>query len=710
MKFIQMIGSAANSAGVYDKTKLSTFGNAYGKTLSGKTCYGPGLTKFIDVQTDFAATPIIMSGAEHTTANNRKFIASTVVTGVINIALYSVDPVTGATTPLGRIQGILPNAAATTHTVRSIRVVDSGVTGWKIFIGTVGSVVVNGGVFMINKVDLADFNFSLTPNVFYSGLTSDIKATYYLQDPAALGVANSITTLMGFGYSAAQNQIIGVKGTAASFSHDGFSTTVAPTVLSQTATAATVNGSPTMTLTAHGYAANDMLVFSANTPGGFTQSNQTSQQTVYFVRATNLTANTFELSATSGGAAINATTATTPTFVRAWGTTTALYVNARKTGTITSGFAGTALLVDSMQIITPTDGPNAGVQSFFLPTSTNFYHWPLTNISSGATTLPNQFGVNNTGNGLDYIAPGTTMAKYSEELGKIVYSSLQFAIFMKGWTNSSIITHGFGSQITTILENNSSAQAAYFRGNQVFGLSAWKGWIFATITTSGQRGILQIDPRSDQSFGFSYMTTPVKYIGPSVAKFVSTYEKIFNITDSVKFSIRTAATASDPLFNTDSGGWTVVSTADDLTSVSLLSYVQSKIEWDVTTFLSGIPAQLYDVLLGYDALTDTSDNWLPVVEGSTPDGSSPSDSVWELRTAYASSVPTLYTYDFDKSTLSPVGSVLNSASNPTNFNYSTDAGVTWLPLGTIPNVVGTRVRRRRNAPPGTDVITSLRES
>lgn len=708
MKYLNMIDGAAQSSGVYDKTKLSTFGNVSQRTLSGKTCYGPGLTKFINVQTDFSAIPITLSGFEHTTTNNRKFIASTVTGGIISIALYTVDTVTGSTSAIGRIQAVLPNAAATTHTLRSIRVVDSGVTGWKIFLGTVGSVVVNGGVFLVNNVDLADFNFSPTPNVFYSALSNDIKATYFIQDPTALGVNNSITTLIGFGYASTLNQIISAKGTAASLSHDGFSTNTAPSVLSQTCTAPTVNASPTFTLTAHGYNANDMVVISANAPGGFTASNQTSQQTVYFVR--NPLANTFELSATSGGASINATTATTPTIVRAWGTSTNCYVAARKTGTIATGFAGTALLLDNNQIITPADGSNSGILSYFLATSTNFYCWQLTNISSGATTLPTALGVNNTGTGIDYIAPTTVTARYSEQVGKIIYTSASFAVYMKSWVNSNI-SHSFGSQITTWLENNSSSTAAYFRGNTVTGLSTQMGWVYITINTTGQRGILAIDVRSDNSFNYSYMISPVRFVGPSIAKFISTYEKLFNITDSAEFSYRTAQTSSDPIFATDvSGTWTLISTADDLSSITLQNYVQIKVTWDVATFLSGIPTQIYELLIGYDSLTDNSMNWYPSVDGSTQASGSPSDTVWELRTAYSTTVPTLYSYDFDKSTFSAVGSVLNTSSNPTNFNYSTDGGTTWLPLGTIPNVVGTRIRRRRSSPPGVDVITSLRES
>lgn len=706
MKFINML-SSSTSVGSYDKTKTSLFGNAYSKTINTKTCFGPSLTKFIDVQTDFTgyAPAITQSGVTFASSNNRLFVLGTFTAGVAPIALYSIDYTTGAKTALGRITITLPNTAATTHTPRFMRVIDTGTTGWKIFIGTIGSVAVNGGVFLVNKVDIADFSFNPTANQFYMGLSSDIKATYLLEDPTLVGVNHAMTTIMGGGYSSADNQILTTKGTAASLSIDGFSTTTAPTITSYTATAPTVPASPTFTLTAHGFNANDMLVFTANTPGGFTVSTQVAAQTVYFVR--NPTANTFELSATSGGASINATTATTPSFVRAFGTTTALYVAARKSGTIATAFAGTALLVDNQQIVTPADGPNAGSLCYFLSTTTTFYCWKLSDMTSGVTSLPSAAGINNTGTGIDYVAPTNVLATYSEVLGKVVYTSAAFSIFMKSWINSNI-SHSFGSQINTWLENTGRTQD-YFRGFVTSSLDVRNGWIFLGITTTGQRGILMMDARSDQSFNYTYMTSPVQYVGSSVMKFVSTIEQLFNVTDTIEIYYRTAATSSDAIFNTDSGSWTQISVAQDLTSIALNNYVQVKVTWDITTTLSGIPTQVQDIVIGYQSINELSDNWVGSVDNTSRNGESPAYSAFRLIKAYSTSVPTLYFRAYDDN-----GNLVISAdtvTNPTLFQYSTNNGTSWNALGTIPNTIGTtEVRYAWATPPGVKVTVSLRES
>ena len=52
----------------------------------------------------------------------------------------------------------------------------------------------------------------------------------------------------------------------------------------------------------------------------------------------------------------------------------------------------------------------------------------------------------------------------------------------------------------------------------------------------------------------------------------------------------------------------------------------------------------------------------------------------------------------------------NTVTNAANFEYSTDSGLTWLPLGTIPNTVGTLVRYSFTSPPGVDIRVGIKES
>jgi hypothetical protein len=117
-----------------------------------------------------------------------------------------------------------------------------------------------------------------------------------------------------------------------------------------------------------------------------------------------------------------------------------------------------------------------------------------------------------------------------------------------------------------------------------------------------------------------------------------------------------------------------------------------------------IPAQLTEFFLGIQSNNEISDNW--EFSDDFSDNNVPSRTAFRLKKAYATSVPTLYYRAYDLN-----GTLLvnhNTVANASNFQYSTDNGTTWLPLGTIPNTVGTLVRYTFTSPPGVDVRPSLR--
>lgn len=696
MKYKNFLKDAAFSAGVYDPTKISGFGRAVQKTLGGKLCYGPGFTRFIDIQNDFAAA-FTSSGVFQLTANGRLFILGSPAAGIQPIALYNFDLTTGAYVPVGRINCVSPNAAATTHTPRFIRVRDNGTTGWDIYFGTIGSVVINGGVFRANKIDYADFQAS--PTTIFMGVNSDVKAVYKLEDPTAQGAGFLITTLMGGGLTSG-DQLLTVKGSASVFSFDGFDLTLPPNKTILTNDAPVVNsGATTFNQTAHGLNNNDPVVITANAPVGFTVSPQGVAQTIYFAR--NVTANTFQLSLTSGGAAILGTSVTTPSWTRGFGQSTNQYLSSRKTGNINPSFTGTALLADAMKIINPQNGANAGQECFFFPTSSFFYHFRLSGITAGATTVAGLVSANSLGNGLDFVGLGTNIfATYSDVLDKIVYATAAFSFYMKNWANN-VIAHAFGSQSPKYTEL-STEPAQYFRGFSLAGIDVSNGWLLANTTQAGQRGIFAMDARSDEIFDFSYLISPVqKLSGVSVAKFVATLEQEFDITDTVEIYIRSAATPSDPIFASATGGWVQVSVAEDL-GISVLPYVQMKATWDVLSFLSGIPTQLQDLLLGHDPLNEMSENWKGLA-----DGSSGNSTVYRQVKLYGGSTPTLYHRGIDDS--ENVVESFNTSANLANFSHSTDEGVTFNP-GVGPDQIGKRLKVTNPSRSGVIMTLSLKEA
>lgn len=709
MRFKKLIDQAIESVGVYDKTKVSVFGSAYSKTIGGGVCYGPAQTRFVDVQTDFlAAGGFTLAGPSQATSNNRLFITSTVTTGTLLLGLYSRDAVTLKHTVVGRIRILLPNSPTTTHTITGIRVLDSGSTGWKVFFSTrpTGTNATrNGGIIMVNKVDLSDFTMSITPTTFSAAIASDAKGVFLLQDPTKLGQLHEMGTtptagIIGIGNYLPTDELISIKGLATPFSSDAFFMSTAPVIPTFACTVA--NGTASVfTSVGHGFNANDAVLITSANPTGFTLSDSVNQ-TVYFVR--NQTANTFELSATFGGTSILGTSVTTPTVVRAFGITSNQYNAARRSGTITSGFSGTALLLDSIKIVTPPDGVNAGQVCVFLPTNTTFNNFRLSDLFSGATSVPSSSSVNNSGTGIDYVAPATVCATYSELLGKVVYTSAAFAFYMKSWVNSNI-SHAFGTQISTYLENNGE-ESAYFRGFVTSGLDVSNGVAYVTVTTTGQRGILVADVKADASFGLAYVTTPVRFIGLSKASFVTSLEKDFNLTDASFIEIRSASSVTDPMFLTDSSGWIAVDTLDDLSSITLSEYVQVKLTWSIaSSFLSGNPAQLSDVIVAYDRLDEMSEHWFGMADGTTSD--TPSYVVYRQVELYDVVPSTLYHRGYDDS--NNLVEALNTVTNISQVTHSLNEGLTWL-AGVGPNQIGKRLRFERVTPPTVVVKCSLKEA
>lgn len=703
-RYTKFLNDAAESVGVYNKNSISTFGNIYSKTIDSVKCFGPAETKFYDVQTDNLILTFTQSGIQFKTAS-RLYLLSTIATaGFADVLCYNVDPITKVRSIVGRHRVTLPNQAATNHTPVALKVDDSNTSNIKIVIATrAATVLINGGIFVANKVALSDFTMSPSPVQSFMALSSDIRGVYMYQDPALTGAAHAMgNTVIGMGKTTA-NEIIAVKGAnTLAISHDGFDLNVAPTITSYPSTAPVVNGTASVfQMTGHPFQNNDMVVFTANAPTGFTVSTQTAVQTVYFVR--NRAANTFELSATSGGASILGTSVTTPTFVRAFGTSTNAYLNSRKTGSITFGISETPLLTDGIKACTIPDAPYGALESIFFPTTAGFWSYKLSEITTSATTLPSLNKINVTGTGTDYVAPTPVTATYSEALQKIIFTSAAFSFYMKSWVNSQI-SHGFGTQISKWLENNGET-SAFFRGFVVSGLDVYDGVIYASITTTGQRGVLVADLRSDRSFDYSKLISPVTFIGPSKAAFVSTLEKLYELTDNTAIRIRSAMTATDPIFNTAISGWNAIDSVADLSYLSLDPWAQIECTWDMASYLSGNPAQVSDVALAHERLDEMTDYFTGMSDGTTSD--IPSYVVYRQVRVYASAPTTLYhrSYDDDFNVVESMDTTTNSSQ----VTHSTNDGLSWS-AGVGPNQVGKLLRFERTLSPTVIVKNSLREN
>ena len=674
--------------GSYDQTKTTIQGRVFSKTLSGDTVIGPPLNKFIDVFTNAAVTPA--PNATVCTTNGRVFSVQAEAAGLSVIALHTINFDTGVVSYIGKIQVSLPDTAATTTTFRSLKAIDTGTTGWKLFLSTTGSVTINGGTFLINKIDLADFVPVGFPTIsFASG--NDQKAVYFMQDPANIGVGQLQTQTAGSALDVSANRLYVHNGVSATHQYYVYDTSVAPTYSTSaiTGTAAT----DLINHAGHTFLDNDQIVFSSLS-GGTGLVNGT----VYFVRSS-VAGVSYQVSTTSGGAVINFTTDIVSGSVgRAFGITGSNFVH--KTGNLPA-LTGTLLLTDSEDFAQPTGTGNISIDSFdcvFLSTSSNLYLGRLSELTSGTTSWPSLSTVNMLGSANEIIAPTATYATWSNALNKSIYSTGTVFV-LKSFTNN-VIDKIFGGTSNRYLEGITTDVVELQPNSSITSLDVESGWIFITNGSTGQRGIMAADLISDADFDYSFFVTKVMDTPDSVLKFITTIDELYEYTGSLKVYYRTSG------FGSISGSWVEIPFADDLTSFAAGQQIQFKILFDTLGLDTSIHAQIKDVFLGYNSLTDSSDNWELSVDDS--DNGNPSRSAFRLKKAYASSVPALYYRAYDLSNSLIVNH--NTVTNAARFEYSTDSGVSWNNVGTIPNTVGTLVRYTFSTPPGVDIRPSVRES
>lgn len=673
--------------GSYDQTKTTIQGNASQKTFSGNDYLGPPLTKFVDVFTDTGGL-VTPAGAVFKSNNDRIFILGTTAAGVGRIALYNYDSLSGVSTYVGILAYNLPNTAATTHTIRGFKVIDTGTTGWKIFITTTASVTINGGTFLLNKIDLVDFvPVPITPVSFASG--NDQKAVYFLQETSQVGVNHLNISSAGSIYQPTTNYLYIQNGISATYQFYIYDTSIAPTY-SNVSSLVIDSATDTVTDVGHTYNNNDPILLS-NLSGGAGLVNNT----VYFVR--NPTATTYQLSGTSGGVIINITTNGTATIGRAFGTTVSNFVH--KTGNLPA-LVGTLLLTDSADFAIPAHTANAGFDCAFFATSSNLYLGKLSELTPGTTSWSSLLTSNILGTTNQFTAPTATFASWSNTLDSVFYVTNVSKFIQKKIVNNSV-EHIFGELNTTYYEGFSLPEATSVGLVTIGGLTMSNGVMIVTGTTVGQRGFFTADLRSDSSYDYSYVITPVLDTPNSLLEITTSVETFFDVTGNIKIQYR------DSGFGSLSGGWIDLPSFANLNLYAIGNQIQFKILFNMQSEESSSPAQVCELYIGTTEESEISDNW--EFSDDFSDNGSPSRICFRLKKAYSSTVPTLYFRAFDLSN-SPVVATQNTVTNSANFEYSTDNGTIWNPLGTITNTVGTLLRYTFSSPPGVDVRPGIRES
>ena len=775
LKLLESVGTS------YDQTRTTIAGRVSQKTIDSKPVLGPSPTRFFDVFSDTggAFTP---ATTLFPTENGRVFMMGAIVSSVIPIVCYEINQVTGVHSYIGRINIPVPALAGIIHTIRSLKVVDSGTTGWKIYLIATSTVLIGGaGVLMANNIARSDFSqvspptipfatgsnqkamyqlgrlaslssrtmtitlgspakfnfpshgFNNNDQVYFTsqvgpawGASSFAVNTKYFVRNAGLNDFQLSATFEGASINAATgptsvilqpvnqeidafgaildtqaNRLYTHVGNAANPQYFVRDTSVAPTY--STLTVDIAAGTPgKINLVAHGLTDNEPVQFLAGTlPTGFTLN------TTYFVR--NSGANDFELSATAGGVSI-ATVGSTAgvTIGKAFGYTDSQWLHQTS---ILPAITGTLLATTDVDTIAvPTNAPLNGSllngqKCAFFATSTNLYLGRLDELTAGATTWSSLTTSNMLGFPSQIVAPIVVTASWSDALDSaivLIGQSVNTAFrFMLKKVENNKLTALFGDYCMEYYETTTKEAYELRPAIPYPSFSNNAGWIFALSAAPGQRGVFAADLRSDTIADHSYIISKVLELpSNSILKNTQVMKELVKTGGEVKVEYRTSG------FSSISGGWVELD-PDQALSLPVADKIQFKLSFKTFSFDRTSHVQISDAYIGYEAAEELSDNW----EYSYDDSSSgsPTRIGFRLKQAYSASIPS--TLRFQASDLSGLILVSNTiTSNPTNFQYSTDNGTTWLALGTIPNTVGTLVRYTFTSPPGTDIRPSLKDS
>jgi hypothetical protein len=775
VKLLESVG------GTYSQTRTTTQGRVTQRTIDSKPVLGPSPTRFLDVFSDTAGafTPTTTMFA---TDNARIFMIGAIAAGAIPVVCYEINQTTGVHTYVGRINISIPSSPAITHTIRSIKVIDNGISGWKVYIVATGTGLVGGsGVLLANNLARADFSQVSPPNIpFATGnnqkavyqlgrlasltsrsmtitvatpvkfnftghgfqnndqvyFTSQVGAAwttstftvnvkYFVRNASAndfelsasfngtsIGAAAGPTSVVmqpvnqeidAFGaiIDVAANRLYTHVGTAANPQYFVRDTSVAPTYSTQTANI--VAGTPgKIQINAHGYTENEPIQFLAGAlPVAFTLN------TTYFIR--NLTANDFELALTQGGASITvATSATGVTVGKAFGYTDSQWLHQTSIMPAITGslLASTDVEAIATPVNAPLNGPLLnGQKCAFFATSSNLYLGRLDELTAGATTWPSLTTSNMLGLPSQIVAPAVVSASWSDALDHAIILMGQatnnaFRFMLKKVENNKF-TALFGDYCMEAYETTTKEAYEMRPALPYLNFTNHAGWLFALSGAIGQRGVFAADLRSDTLLDQSYIVSKVvDFPDNAVLKNIQVMKELVKTGGEVKVEYRTSGFASI------SGSWLELDPDQEL-SIPVADKIQFKLSFKTFSFDRTSHVQISDIFIGYEAQEDLSDNW----EYSYDDSSSgsPTRIGFRLKQTYVTSVPS--TLKFQAADLS--GLILVSqtiTTNPSNFQYSTDGGTTWIALGTIPNTVGTLVRYTFTSPPGTDIRPSLKDS
>lgn len=357
---------------------------------------------------------------------------------------------------------------------------------------------------------------------------------------------------------------------------------------------------------------------------------------------------------------------------------------------------GTASQTNNTIICTASHGPGSGVKSIYFVTTTRVYRAAEANITAGNLTWQSD-------NRVEVPPGGGTVQAASSVLSFINYSSASdkfyilttgatgFRMYLTAYptTSGDEFEYVFGNsfiQLDNAAADSDSVPLPYDTRNAGIFIETSNG-IAHTLrvgaSTTGTTGLHALGIVTHWDFT---STTNSVAISPEIstannAKFVRLYVNEVGSVGSGAFV--TPLMSHRAYYRTsgisdDSGSWTLINDAGDLTSATGASSIQYKIEFQTLGNVVGIPARIISLSTLYEDLTTDSHYQPSVAQSSTAN----KRFAWRFSTAFGSTVPTLRVRLYDAVS---GGSLLDDttvAAASGTWEKSTDGGSNWTAYNT----------------------------
>lgn len=349
---------------------------------------------------------------------------------------------------------------------------------------------------------------------------------------------------------------------------------------------------------------------------------------------------------------------------------------------------GTISQTNAARVATLSHGPGSGVECLYTATTTRVLRIPLTSIIDASTTFVADSMVEIPPGSANTFAAtsGMTSVEYSSTMDRLIITtgSGQRHYLTQYNTSSGAMNAVIFSDNKQIDQSAADSGLTPFPSTQGGGFSVWVEGGIGYFTRTGTTAILNqlyaipLGAHWDTADG---ATTGVKnrLITPEIATTGATVFYRLYVNSERIMGSESLGTPPEPFrvfFRTsgisdDSGSWTQINDAGDLTGISPASSIQFMFEFKIAG-MTTIPARIYGLTITYEDNT-TDSHYQPSVAQSDITNKR---FAWRFSTAFGGTVPTLYVRLYDAVS----GSLLltDDTATPTGtFEKSTDDGATW---------------------------------